>query len=96
MVSYQLTIDILRHHDEANSRPAIFDHILGCTVVGTGAAALLFSHPFHIFCASFISATLVAPSLWWLKKSMRFNPLRNPNIFYENSCTPEEIERFRH
>ena len=45
-VSYQLTIDIWRHHDEANSRPAFFDHALGCAVVGTGAGALIFSHPF--------------------------------------------------
>ena len=45
-LSYQLTIDMLRHHDEANSRPAFFDHALGCLVVGTGAGALIFSHPF--------------------------------------------------
>ena len=96
MVSYQLTIDILRHHDEANSRPAFFDHALGCAVVGTGAGALIFAHPFSIFCSTFFSLSLAAPTLWWLKKFAVINPVRNPNIFYENTCTAEEIERFRH
>jgi len=38
----------------------------------------------------------VAPTLWWMKKHAVNNPIKNPNIFYENTCTPEEIERFRH
>lgn len=96
LVSYQLTIDFLRHHDEANNRPTFFDHALGCAVVGTGAGALIFTNPFSILCTTFFSLSIAAPTLWWLKHNAVINPMRNANIFYENSCTPEEIERFRH
>ena len=67
-LSYQLTIDFLRHHDEANSRPAFFDHAAGCAVVGTGAGIMLFSHPFSIFCTTFFSLSIAAPTLWWMKR----------------------------
>jgi len=39
---------------------------------------------------------LVSPVLWWYSQIGRLNKNRTANIFYENNCTPEEVERFRH
>jgi hypothetical protein len=95
-VGYDFIFDSLRHHDEANSRPVFFDHMIATTILGTALGAFTFSHPFHIFCAGFFSMSLVSPSIWWFKKAAVLNPVRPSNIFYENGCTPEEVERFRH
>ena len=95
-VGYDLVFFTLRHHDEANARPVFMDHVAATTVIGTGLGALALSSPFHLFCATFFSAVLVAPSTWWVKKHAVINPVRPSNIFYENDCTPEEVERFRH
>ena len=56
----------------------------------------MFTGPFQLFCSGFFSFMLVAPMMWWVGQSGRPNVMRTPNIFYENSCTAEEIERFRH
>ena len=44
-VTYDLTFYYLRHHDEANTRPLYFDHTLAICLIGTGAGAMLCSHP---------------------------------------------------
>ena len=95
-VSYDIIIDQMRHHDEANSRPAFFDHLAATTLIGTGIGAFSFSHPFYVFCSGFFSLALIGPSTWWFKKTAVQNTVKPANIFYENDCTPEEIERFRH
>ena len=96
-VSYQVIIEWgLRHHDEANRRPAYLDHTLATTLIGGVTGMLIFKHPLHIFSSFFFSAVLVAPTLWWFANASRMNPTRAPNIFYENTCTKEEIERYRH
>lgn len=95
-LSYQLINDFLRHHDESNSRPKFFDHMIATTLIGTGIGALTFSHPLHVFCSGFFSMMMVTPLSWWFKNAARLNPNRPSNIFYENDCTKEEIERFRH
>ena len=94
-LSYQLINDFLRHHDEANSRPVFFDHMIATTLIGTGTGALIFSSPFHVFCSGFFSMMLVAPFSFWVKNH-KLAPTRSANIFYENDCSAEEIERFRH
>lgn len=95
-LTYQLVHDFLRHHDEANSRPAFFDHQAALTVIGTGIGAMTLNHPLHVFCAGFFSFALIAPSTWWVKNTAIMNSTRPANIFYENDCTAEEVERFRH
>lgn len=96
LVSYQMTYDFLRHHDEANSRPYFFDHMIATTLIGTFFGALTMNHPLHVFCSGFFSAALVAPSLWWLSHVGRLNSTRSSNVFYQNDCTQEEVDRFRH
>jgi len=64
--------------------------------MGTLGGAMYTHHPFHVFCASFFSFMMLAPTLWWFSKAARQGQVRSANIFYENSCTPEEVERFRH
>lgn len=95
-LSYQLINDFLRHHDETNSRPQFFDHMIATTLIGTGVGALVFNSPLSVFCSGFFSIMMVTPVTWWFKTSARLNPKRASNIFYENDCSKEEIERFRH
>ena len=95
-LSYQLVHDFLREHDETNGRPMFMDHMIATTAIGTGVGALTLSTPFHVFCAGFFSMMLVTPFTWWFKTTARMNAHRPANIFYENDCTKEEIERFRH
>lgn len=94
-LSYTLINDFLRHHDEANSRPRFFDHMIATTLVGTGIGAMIFKHPLHVFCSGFFSIMLVTPISWWFKNHSMLNKTRPANIFYENGTTQEEIERFR-
>ena len=35
MLGYDLVIFLLRHHDECNQRPKIFDHLIAMSVLGT-------------------------------------------------------------
>ena len=95
VVSYHVICDYLRHHDEANSRPRFMDHMIATTTIGTFIGAMKLGSPFHVACASFFSFALIGPTSWWLKLNFRINPVRSPNIFYTNDCTPEEVERFR-
>jgi hypothetical protein len=70
--------------------------MIATTLIGTGLGMTVFNHPLHIFCSGFFSMMIVTPLTWWFKTQGRLNPKRAPNIFYENDCTKEEIERYRH
>jgi hypothetical protein len=95
-VGYQFTFDALRHHDEANSRPELYDHTLAVSLIGMAGAATKVTNPLHIPLAGFFTAALIAPISWFFyTRAIKFGA-PNPNIFYENDTTPEEIERFRH
>jgi len=95
-VFYNYTFYALRHHDEANSRPEIVDHTLAISLIGMAGAATKMTNPLHIPLAGFFSAAIIAPISWFFyTRAMRFGT-PNPNIFYENGTTAEEVERFRH
>ena len=93
--AYSYLTEWMRHHDEANPRAIYWDHTAATTVLTLGATALYCSHPSQLLAAGFMSLMLVSPMSWWLMNQVRINTVRNPNIFYEGSCTKEEIERFR-
>ena len=95
-LSYTLIHDFLRHGDEANARPRFFDHMIATTLIGTGIGACVLNHPFHVFCSGFFSMMMVTPMTWWFYTQGTLNPDRPANIFYENDCTKEDIERYRH
>jgi hypothetical protein len=94
-MSYTVLMYNFRHHDEANPRPYIFDHTAATSLIAMGATALYCSHPYQIFLAGFFSLTIISPLSWYMSNMAKMNSLRSPNIFYENSCTAEEVERFR-
>ena len=94
-MSYTILTHLMRHHDEGNPRPMIFDHYAATTLVTMGATAYVATHPFHIFVAGFSSLMIICPTSWWAMNQFRLNPMRSPNIFYENNTTAEEVERFR-
>jgi hypothetical protein len=95
-LAYDIMLHRFRHHDEATTRPKYLDHTAATFVISLAVAATVFKHPMHVFNCGFFSLTLVSPVTWWLRTEGKLNSVRNANIFYENSCTKEEIERFRH
>ena len=94
-MSYSVLMYNFRHHDEANPRPYIFDHTAATTLIAMGGTALYATHPYHIFLAAFFSIMVVSPLSWYMSNMAKMNSVRSPNIFYENSVTAEEVERFR-
>lgn len=93
---YNFVIDYMRHHEEANPRPAYMDHMLATTVVSSSVAAFYITRPIHLFNTMVFSMILIAPVTWYFYKFATIGtPHRHPNIFYQNDCTEEEIERFK-
>ena len=45
-LGYQLIIDFLRHHDEANMRPEVVDHMIAMTLLGTISGFMIGNTPF--------------------------------------------------
>jgi len=94
-LTYNLITYWLRHHDEANARAKYLDHQIAVTAITTGAAVLYTKHPYHFLSAVLMSVMIISPVTWWFYKQGRMNPNRAANIFYENTATKDEIERFR-
>ena len=95
-LSYALMYYYLRHHDESTARPAYYDHTLITTLLSGGSAALVFSNPMHWLTAAFFGVTLFSPISWWFGRRCNFGGnVKNPNIFYLNDTSKEEIERFQ-
>ena len=95
--AYKGIIDYMRHHEEADPRPAFIDHVVSTTLVSTGISMFYATRPWHVFCTGFFSSVLVAPFTWWfIRKATIGSERQAPNIFYTNDCTKEEIERYRH
>lgn len=85
----------MRHHDHANSRPRYLDHTLTMSLLTMGLTATKASNPLYIPLAGFFSAALLSPITWFVySTTLRTHCHPNPNIFYENGTTAEEVERF--
>ena len=93
---YQFTFDSLRHHDETNTRPMIYDHTAALTLIALGFSACRFNHPLYVFAACFFTATIASPITWWYYTRSMTTQKKSSNILYENDTTAEEVERFRH
>ena len=95
--AYHGIIDYMRHHEEADPRPAFIDHTVSTTLVSAGVSLFYATRPWHVFCSGFFGAVLLAPTTWWFSRKAVIGTERMaPNIFYTNDCTEEEIERYRH
>ena len=90
-----MMVHYFRHHDEVNGRPRFYDHMAAMFVLTTATSAYFCNHPYQIIGGMIFSVLLVSPITWWFKGQAVFNQGRSPNIFYENSCTEEEIERYK-
>jgi hypothetical protein len=97
-LSYQLIFDYLRHHEEGNNdRPLFFDHMYALTLIGAFSMGMYGGMPRFWFTGAFIGGMLIAPMSWWLIKQGRINAhARHSNIFYDNACSKDEIERIQH
>ena len=94
---YKLIIDIMRHHRESDPYPAFVDHMISLTITSSAIAAFYATRPLHVGLTAFFSCVLVSPFSWYFMKTATIGTNRmNPNIFYQNDCTEEEIERYRH
>ena len=96
MVSYFGIQELLRHHKESVPRSRFMDHTIAFTLISTGVGAYNCATPWGVFCWGFMGLTVGAPLTWYLKVRTGANSMRASNIFYENSCSAEEVERFRH
>lgn len=96
VTSYAMIRDYLRHHDEANGRPMFVDHMFTTTLLTTGISLFYASHPYSVIGTFFSSIVFLSPFTWWmmLRPEMDSNTTVN-NVFYENNCTKEEIERYQ-
>jgi len=94
-MSYDMMLHYFRHHDEVNGRPRYYDHAAATTILATVYSLLYLSHPYQILGTMFLSVSMVGPVSWWFKTQAGINQSRHANIFYENTCSSEEIERFR-
>lgn len=94
-LSYDMMLHYFRHHDEANGRPRYYDHMAAMFVLTTATSAYYCNHPYQILGGMVFSVLLVSPVTWWFKNQAVIKNLKNPNIFYENSCSADEIERYK-
>ena len=96
-LSYQLIIDYLKHHETNTDIPQYFYHTFALTVVGAGIGLFYGAMPRHLLIGGFMGGMFVAPASYFLMKTARFNAnARNPNIFYENEVSQEDVDRIRH
>lgn len=95
VTGYTMITDYLRYHDEANARPRYFDHMIATTLLTSVAGGFAFRHPWYILFSAFFSVMVITPTTWWFVRVSKLNKTRNPNIFYQNDVTAEEVERFR-
>mgnify|MGYP006889525018 CR=1 FL=1 len=99
VLSYNLVFEFLRHHDEVNLRPMIFDHQLAVTLVGSlASAAIMGGSPKHFATGAIFSFFTIGPILYWMKlQGMRPGAHnRTPGIYYTDECSKDDIERFNH
>ena len=97
VMGYNAIIDYMRHHEEADPRPMYVDHAVATTLTASVASAFYATRPLTVFYTGLFSFILVSPFSWWfMKNGVDGGSLRAPNVFYQNDCTEEEIERYRH
>lgn len=70
------------------------DHLISTTTIAFFLGAFA-GQPKYIPMALILNTFLFAPMTWWIYKQGRLNATRHSNIFYENSCTPEEVHRIQ-
>jgi len=74
LLSYQLILDYLRHHEESNNdRPQYFDHLFASTIIGSTAGFFLGGAPRFVFIGAFVTSFILSPMLWWMKTHARMN-----------------------
>ena len=102
-LAYQLIKDAINYYGSNVDKPAFIDHHIAFTSVFCLAVIYHWS-PLHIITA-FIGANLLckfifnnsAPMLWSVKVYALDSPFdRHSNIFYEDSCTQEEVDKYRY
>jgi len=68
VLTYQLVIDFMTHHNHTSNRPAFIDHTLAMTILGTAAGAMTGKGgPTRMFTGAFFALTTLAPLTWWVK-----------------------------
>jgi len=95
-LSYQLILDFLNHHETNTDKPKIINHYIATCLLGTAIGAIYGTRPSHAITGLVGSFFILAPMSWYLYKQGRPNAQnRHSNIFYENSATPEDIQRIQ-
>merc|ERR1712086_687273 len=95
-LGYNYIVDWRRGHKDAHMRPRFYDHTFAMTMIGTIGSAFWATHPMYIFMSGLVTALVLAPSSWFLYESRLQMGRKNPFIYYENGCTQDDLDRFRH
>ena len=51
--------------------------------------------PYNIFASFVMTGLIIAPVSYWMSNQLNVSNHTHMNVFYENSCTADEIERYR-
>ena len=93
---YQLIFDVIRAHGRKRNsdRPMFLDHIFACTVIGAAWNGFERVMPKYWVVGAMLGM-LIGPMTWVLKKSYWENKGGQANIYYDHTCTKEEVDRIR-
>ena len=73
------------------------DHVFALTLIGAFAGSIAIGTLRGSIQGALISGWMLAPMSWWLKLNAKLNATAKPaNIFYENDCSADDVERYRH
>jgi hypothetical protein len=97
LLSYNVIRDYLRHHEETNNdRPLIIDHVIALTTLAVLGGFFYGNSPRAVAVATVMSIFFFSPMSWWFMKHAKVNnQVRSVNVFYEDSATPQDIERIQ-
>ncbi len=95
MLTYELAHRMLRFNDLANPRSKFMDHFYVTTLMGTSLGFFFFPKLRYALVSFVTSATIIAPAIWFIRSNMNIGGADQPNIFYEDTVSPEEVERFQ-
>lgn len=90
-LGYDLIIDFLRHHDETNPRPMIFDHLLAMSTLGT-VGGFIATNSLQGAFAGFLFFGINVGLLTYWGMTMGNKPLSGPApmlTYYEDGVTQE-------
>ena len=94
-LSYDIITEWLRHHDEANQRPKLIDHLFAMSLIGTVGGFMAFNTfrgAFQGFL--YVGMNIGLLSYWAMAMGNQAGASFSPsNVYYDADVSPAEKER---